>query len=205
FIYNSTSADLGNPNANPEGFFGNTAGSGVVRVTMDHVAAINMVGGSSSNGWEALISSGDGALHTELRDSGFRTNPGDMLQALNGGPDAQMSLTLDNVIVEGTTLRTGLPAYATPPGTNTSASNQGNCLFVRQIGGGGRTDLTIRDSAFSGCDRAGVEVLNNSAFFGVGSITSMSVDIDSTTIVGSRYYNLWFSNLTPLGQLRVGV
>src|SRR5205814_8337558 len=34
---------------------------------------------------------------------------------------------------------------------------------------------------------------------------SMSVDIDSTTITGSRFYNLWFSNLTALGQLRVRV
>ena len=54
-------------------------------------------------------------------------------------------------------------------------------------------------------DRAGVEVLNNSAFFGAGTFTSMSVDIDSTTITGSRYYNLWFSNLTSLGQLTVRV
>jgi len=205
FIKNSTSADLGNPNANPEGFFGNTAGSGVLHLTYDHVAAINMIGGSSSNGAEFLASTGNGAQFIAMRDSVFRTNPGDTLQFLNGAPDGQMSITLDNVVVEGTTLRAGLPSFATPPGTNTSASNLGNCLFARQIGGGGRTDLTIRNSAFSGCDRAGVEVLNNSAFFGVGTTASMSVDIDSTTIVGSRYYNLWVTNLTPLAQLGVRV
>ena len=205
FINNSTSADLGNANANPEGFFGNTAGSGVLNLTYDHVAALNMIGGASSNGAEYLMSTGGGAQHIEMHNGVFRINPGDTLQFLNGAPDGQMSILLDNVLVDGTTLRTGLPSYATPPGTNTSASNQGNCLFARQIGGGGRTDLTIRNSAFSNCDRAGVEVLNNSAFFGAGTFTSMSVDVDSTTITGSRYYNLWFSNLTSLGQLTVRV
>jgi len=205
FINNSTSSDLGNVNANPEGFFGNTAGSGVLHLTYDHVAAINMIGGSSANSAEYLASTGNGAQFIAMRDSVFRINPGDALQFLNGAPDGRMSITLDNVIVDGTTQRTGLPAYAIPPGTNTSASNQGNCLFARQIGGGGRTDLTIRNSAFSNCDRAGVEVLNNSAFFGVGTFASMTVDIDSTTITGSRFYNLWFSNLTALGQLGVRV
>jgi len=205
FINNSTSADLGNATANPEGFFGNTAGSGVLNLTYDHVAALNMIGGASSNGAEYLMSTGGGAQHIEMHNGVFRSNPGDTLQFLNGAPDGQMSILLDNVLVDGTTLRTGLPSYATPPGTNTSASNQGNCLFARQIGGGGRTDLTIRGSAFSNCDRAGVEVLNNSAFFGTSTFTSMSVDVDSTTITGSRYYNLWFSNLTSLGQLTVRV
>jgi len=153
------------------------------------------------------VSNGGGTSLVSISNSFFRDNPGDTLQELNfGGDGARATLILDHVVVEQTTIARGLPSYATPPGTLTSATNTGDCLDIVANGANDTTILRMIDSSFTGCDNNGIEVTGNHVTGnGVGDLHTIVLDIDNSIISGSQYYNLWINDLTPLTSLRVRV
>jgi hypothetical protein len=64
----------------------------------------------------------------------------------------------------------------------------------------------MTDSSFTGCDNNGIHVTGNHATgTGVRNLHTISVNIDNSTINGSRFYNLWVNNATPLTNLKVRV
>jgi len=64
----------------------------------------------------------------------------------------------------------------------------------------------MTDSSFTGCDNNGIEVTGNHVTGnGVGDLHTIVLDIDNSIINGSRFYNLWINDLTPLTSLRVRV
>jgi hypothetical protein len=46
---------------------------------------------------------------------------------------------------------------------------------------------------------------NHSTGNGIGNLHTLSMDIRSSTSSGSRYYNLWFNDISPLTNLTVKV
>ena len=99
-------------------------------------------------------------------------------------------MILDHVIVEQTTIARRLPSYAIPPGTLISATNTGDCLDIVANGADDSTILRMIDSSFTGCDNNGIEVTGNHVTSnGVGDLHTIVLDIDNSTISGSRYYN----------------
>jgi len=111
-----------------------------------------------------------------------------------------------HVVVEQTTIARGLPSYAIPPGTLTGATNTGDCLDIVANGANDTTILRMTDSSFTTCDNNGIEVTGNHVTGnGVGDLHTIVLDIDNSIINGSRFYNLWINDLTPLTSLRVRV
>jgi len=80
-------------------------------------------------------------------------------------------------------------------------------LGIGSVGANDTTILVMTDSSFTGCDNNGIEVTNNHPVTGdgVGNPHTISLDINHSTISGSRYYNLWVNDVTPLTNLRVMV
>ena len=129
-----------------------------------------------------------------------------MLQELNFGDGATATMTIDHVTVEQTTIGRGLPSYAEPPGTLTGATNTGDCLDIVANGANDTTIFNMVDSSFTGCDNNGIEVTTNLATGnGAGNLHTMVLNIDHSRIAGSRFYNLWVNNITPLTNLKVRV
>ena len=138
----------------------------------------------------------------------FRTIPATCLKLFNrGGATSRAELDLDNVIVEQTTFTAGLPVYGNPPGMASSPDNTGKCSGIGSVGSNDTTILQMTDSSFIGCDNNGIEVTNNHPTTGDGpdSPHTVALSINNSTISGSRYYNLWLNDVTPLTNLRVSV
>ena len=205
-LFGNTQADNGSPGANMDRLFVNPAEAGTLIETIDHNVDITGIGGASTNGFEYILSNGNANSHVTISNSYFRNNPGDMLEEFNYGAGSRTTLVLDNVTVEQTTISGGVPPYATPPGSATITGNLGECLAISADGANDTTVLQMTDSSFTGCDNNGIQVTSNhAADNGVGNIHTVIVNIDNSTINGSRFYNLWVNNLTPLTNLRVRV
>jgi hypothetical protein len=169
---------------------------------------------------EYIISNGKPFSQLTISHSNFYNNPGDMLELFNRGELGSTGiLVLDHVLVDGTTISGGLPAYATPAGgTNgvklaSTGDNTGECLGIASVGSFDVTKLVMRDSVFVNCGNNGIEINNNHCTnpptagpaCGTGDPHLVSIDIERSRISGSRYYNLWFTEATPLTQLQVRV
>jgi hypothetical protein len=202
----NTEADNGSAGANMDSLFVDPAESGSLVEKIVNNVYITGVGGASTNGFEYIVSNGGGTSSVAILNSYFRDNPGDMLQELNFGDGATATLVLNNVTVEQTTIARGLPAYALPPGTLTGATNTGDCLDIVANGANDTTIFQMINSSFTGCDNNGIEVTTNLATGnGVGPLHTVVLDIEKSRIAGSRYYNLWFNNITPLTMLTAKV
>jgi hypothetical protein len=205
-LFGNTEADNGNGTANMDSLFVDPAEQGTLVETIDHNVYLTGIGGASTNGFEYIVSNGNGTSSVTISNSFFQNNPGDMLQELNFGDGATATMTLDHVTVEQTTIDRGLPAYAEPPGTLTGATNTGDCLDIVANGANDTTIFTMIDSSFTGCDNNGIEVTSNLATGnGAGTMHTMVLNIDHSRIAGSRFYNLWVNNITPLTNLKVRV
>jgi hypothetical protein len=203
-LFGNTEANNGSPGANMDSLFVNPAEAGVLTETIDHNVYMNGIGGASTNGMEFILSNGSANAKVAISNSFFQNNPGDMLEEFNrGGAGSRAELDLDNVIVEATTFTGGLPVYGDPSGAASSPDNTGECLGIGSVGANDTTILVMTDSSFTGCDNNGIEVTNNRD--GVGNPHTISLDINHSTISGSRYYNLWVNDVTPLTNLRVMV
>jgi len=206
----------GSPGANMDSLFVNLGGSGKLYEVIRNNYYAHGIGGASTNGMEYIIGDGDNASsYLEIDDSVFEDNPGDMLELFNRGAGSRARLVLNNVVVNGTTISNGLPTYALPPGTASTPDNTGECLGIGSVGGlsttgvGAHTSLVMRNSTFTGCDNNGIEVTNNWVTGGGPGAPpgpkTVSLDIDHSTISGSRYYNLWINDVTPLTTLLVKI
>jgi hypothetical protein len=203
----NTEANNGNSGANSDSLFTNIGGSGQLTQTIDHNAYFNGIGGASTNGFEFIIGDGVNAVgNVKISNSTFLTNPGDMLEEFNRGITSSANLVLDNVKVFNTTVSGGLPTYGMPAGTAATPDNTGECLGIASVGANDLTVLKMTNSQFSGCGNNGIEVTNNhTTADGDGFPHTISLDIENSKISGSKYYNLWMNNVTPLTQLRVKV
>ncbi len=216
----NTEANTGSAGANMDSLFVNPAESGTLIETISRNLYTSGVGGASTNGMEYIISNGKPYSQLTITHSNFYNNPGDMLELFNRGELGSTGiLVLDHVLVDGTTIAGGLPAYATPAGgTNgvklaSTGDNTGECLGIASVGSFDVTKLVMRDSVFINCGNNGIEINNNHCTdpptpgpaCGTGDPHLVSIDIERSRISGSRYYNLWFTEATPLTQLQVRV
>ena len=205
-LVGNSQANNGSPGANMDRLFINPAESGTLVEAIDHNVDIVGIGGASTNGFEYIVSNGNGTSQVTISNSYFQTNPGDMLELFNYGAGSTANLSLDNVTVEQTTITGGVPSYATPPGTAAQTGNIGECLTLSPDGANDITIFHMKNSSFTGCDNNGIAVTGNHATNnGVGDLHTIVVDIDNSTINGSRFYNLWINDVTPLTNLKVRV
>jgi hypothetical protein len=207
-LFGNSEANNGSPGANMDSLFVNPAEAGVLTETIDNNVYMNGIGGPSTNGMEFILSNGSAQAKVEISNSFFQNNPGDMLEEFDrGGEGSRAELDLDNVIVEQTTFTAGLPVYGDPAGTASTPDNTGECLGIGSVGANDTTILVMTDSSFTGCDNNGIEVTNNHPVTGdgTGNPHTVSLDINHSIISGSRYYNLWVNDVTPLTNLRVMV
>src|SRR4051794_4123417 len=98
---------IGSAGADCEGQFANVAGSARIRETVDHNTFAHGIGGFSCNGFETIVSSGDGSIGVTLTNSSFRDNQGDMFEEGNLGAGSTMRFVARNVVVDGTHERGG--------------------------------------------------------------------------------------------------
>jgi len=206
-LFGNTEANTGSPGANMDSLFVNPAEAGTLIETIDHNVYMTGIGGASTNGFEYIVSNGGGTSQVTISNSFFRNNPGDMLEEFNRGENGSTAtLILDHVVVEQTTISGGIPSYANPPGAATVPDNTGECLGIGSVGANDTTILQMIDSSFTGCDNNGIEVTNNHpSGDGVGNPHTIVLDINNSTINGSRFYNLWVNDVTPLTNLKVRV
>lgn len=164
----NTEANTGSAGANMDSLFVNPAESGTLIETISHNLYTSGIGGASTNGMEYIISNGQPYSQLTITDSQFYNNPGDMLELFNRGELGSTGiLILDHVLVDGTTISGGLPAYATPPGglngvpLASTGDNTGECLGIASVGSNDVTQLVMRDSVFVHCGNDGIEITNN--------------------------------------------
>jgi hypothetical protein len=207
-LVGNTEANTGSPGANMDSLFVDPAESGTLTETIDQNVYMNGIGGASTNGFEYIVSNGNGTSSVTISNSYFENNPGDMLQELNfAGEAAKATLILDNVTVVQTTIGRGNPAYAMPPGTLTGATNTGDCLDIVSNGFNDTTTFQMIDSSFTACDNNGIEVLSNQATGNgpAGNIHTIALDIRNSTSSGAQFYNLWVNVVSPLTNLSIKV
>ena len=207
-LVGNTEANTGSSGANMDSLFVDPAESGTLTETIDQNVYMNGIGGASTNGFEYIVSNGDGTSSVTISNSYFENNPGDMLQELNfAGEAARATLILDNVTVVQTTIDRGNPAYAMPPGTLTGATNTGDCLDIVSNGFNDTTVFQMIDSSFTACANNGIEVLSNQATGNgpAGNIHTIAMDIRNSTSSGAQFYNLWVNVVSPLTNLSVKV
>jgi hypothetical protein len=189
-----------------DSLFVNPAQAGTLTETITNNVYMNGIGGPSTNGLEFILSNGSAKSQVTVSNSFFQNNPGDMLEEFDrGGVGSTAVLTLNNVTVEQTTFTGGIPSYADPPGTATTPDNTGECLGIGSVGANDTTILQMTNSSFTGCDNNGIEVTNNhpTTGDGTGNPHKVVLVINHSTISGSRYYNLWLNDVTPLTDLSV--
>lgn len=216
----NTEANTGSPRANMDSLFVNPAESGRLVESIKHNLYTTGIGGASTNGMEFIISNGKSYAELSISDSQFYNNPGDMLELFNRGEQGSTGiLILDHVLVDGTTISGGLPTYAIPAGgangvpLASTGDNTGECLGIASVGANDVTMLVMRDSEFVGCGNNGIEITNNHCTSppstgpgcGAGDPHTVFIDIQRSRISGSRYYNLWMNDVTPLTELLVRV
>lgn len=216
----NTEANTGSPGANMDSLFVNPAESGMLIEAIKHNSYTTGIGGASTNGMEYITSNGKPYSQLTISDSAFFDNPGDMLELFNRGEQGSTAmLILDHVLVNGTTISGGLPDYATPAGGEngvplaSTGDNTGECLGVASVGSHDVTVLVMRDSEFVNCGNDGLEITNNHCTdpptpgpaCGPDDPHTVSIDIERSRISGSRFYNLWMNDVTPLTQLAMRI
>ena len=216
----NTEANTGSEGANMDSLFINPAESGTLIESITHNLYTTGIGGASTNGMEYIISNGQPFSELTISYSNFYDNPGDMLELFNRGELGSTGiLILDHILVDGTTISRGLPDYALPAGgvgdvpLATTGDNTGECLGIASVGANDVTVLVMRDSKFVGCGNNGIEITSNHCTnppspgpaCGEGDPHVVLIDIERSRISGSKYYNLWMNNVTPLTNLEVRV
>ena len=216
----NTEAHTGSPGANMDSLFVNPAESGTLIESIKHNLYTTGIGGASTNGMEFIISNGQPFSELTISDSDFYDNPGDMLELFNRGEQGSTGiLILDHVLVDGTTISRGLPSYAIPEGGEdgvplaTTGDNTGECLGIASVGANDVTMLVMRDGEFVGCGNNGIEITSNHCTnppspgpaCGAGDPHLVSIDIQRSRISGSKFYDLWMNNVTPLTNLQIRV
>lgn len=187
-----TGAGLPGAGADSEGVFANLAGSSRLTAEIERNTWRHGIGGFSVNGMEMVISSGNPTASMRIADSSFVDGPGDLLEEINFGTNASMSLELDHVIARHST---GVGnTYAIP-------GNNGDCLVAGATGAGDSVALRMRHSRLSDCMNNGLTVASGVSNGSEGPVRSLSFDIDDSTISANRGYNLRVVTETELTSL----
>jgi hypothetical protein len=99
------------------------------------------------------------------------------------------------------------PRGGDPAGTAIVPDNTGECLGIGSVGDNDVTILQMNNSSFTGCGNNGIEVTNNhsATLNGAAGPHTVALAINNSTISGSKFYNLWFNDVTPLTELSVFV
>jgi hypothetical protein len=201
----NTQTRIGSPGADCEGQFANTAGSGKIHETVDHNRFAHGIGGSSCNGFETIVSTGDGTIDVHLRNSTFRDNVGDMFEEGNLGGGSTMRFVAENVVVDGTSQRGGNPPGSSDGGGNPVPFNLGDCMVFGHNGGGNSTTFVLRNSVFKHCNN-GISALSNVAQGnGSGPAKRLVLDVRHSVIANNAKYGVHSYFLTPIDLLHVRI
>ena len=201
----NTETYIGSPGADCEGEFANTAASGVVIDNVENNTFAHGIGGTSCNGFETIISKGNGTIAVDLRNSTFTDNNGDAFEEGNLGSGSTMRFLADHVVVDGTTVRGGNPPLSSDGGTNPIPFNIGDCMVLGDDGANDSTTFVMTNSVFEGCNN-GISAGNNAGLGnGVGLPEALVVNIDHSVITHNAKYGLHVYNGTPINMLHVSV
>jgi hypothetical protein len=196
---------IGSPGADCEGQFANTAGSGVIYDTVDHNRFAHAIGGTSCNGFETIVSTGDGKIVANLRNSTFRDNVGDMFEEGNLGAGSTMRFVADQVVADGTSVRGDNPPGSSDGGSNPIPFNIGDCMVAGHNGAADSTTFVMRNSVFRNCNN-GISLGSNvGQGNGSGPAKRLVADIRNSVITHNAKYGLHVGNFTPLGLLHVRI
>src|SRR3954451_25054553 len=201
----NTETDIGSDGADCEGQFANTSEAGVIEDVVDHNTFRHGIGGTSCNGFEAIVSNGGGTIDVTLRDSTFEDNPGDMFEEGNLGAGSTMRWDMQNVIARHTTVRGANPAFSAEPGANPIPFNLGDCMVLGHNGGGNSTFFRMRDTVLEGCNNGVTALSGMAASNGEDLPQALVLDVDHSRIAGNAKLGLQALNSTPLRLLQVGV
>ena len=201
----NTQTYIGDAGADCEGQFANTAGSGVIHDSVNHNTFAHGIGGSSCNGFETIVSSGDGTIVANLRNSTFRDNVGDMFEEGNLGAGSTMRFVADNVVADGTSERGGNPPMSSDGGSNPVPFNLGDCMVAGHNGAADSTTFVMRNSVFRNCNN-GISLSSNvGTGNGSGPARELVADIEHSLIAHNAKYGLHIVNATPMERLHVKV
>ena len=201
----NTETYIGSPGADCEGEFANTAGSGQIYDTVDHNTFAHAIGGTSCNGFETIVSTGNGKIVANLRNSTFRDNVGDMFEEGNLGSGSTMRFVADNVLADRTSVRGGNPPGSSDGGSNPIPFNIGDCMVAGHNGAADSTTFVMRNSVFKHCNN-GISLGNNvGQGNGSGPAKQLVADISHSVITGNAKYGLHVLNGTPLTSLHVKI
>jgi hypothetical protein len=196
---------IGSPGADCEGQFANTAGSGQIYDTVDHNTFAHAIGGSSCNGFETIVSTGNGKIVANLRNSTFRDNVGDMFEEGNLGAGSAMRFVADHVLADGTSVRGGNPPGSSDGGSNPIPFNIGDCMVAGHNGGADSTTFVMRNSVFKNCNNGISFGSNVGQGNGTGAAKRLVADISHSVITHNAKYGLHVGNFTPLDLLHVKI
>lgn len=188
--------------ADTEGVFVNPADASRMSVTISRNTYTNPkgLGGFSGNGME-YVTMGDGSRsRVVIRDSTFSQSSGDVLEQLGLGTNADMSLTLDNVVATRSLgfAGSGFGNTVLIPGNNA------DCLLVGSGGAGNRLRATITDSRLTKCANNGITIGAATAN-GEGPTAELELDVADSEITGNRGANLRAGTVEELERMSIRV
>jgi hypothetical protein len=196
---------IGSEDADCEGQFANTAGSGEIYETVNHNTFAHGIGGSSCNGFETIVSTGDGTIDVVLKNSTFRDNQGDMFEEGNLGAGSTMRFVAENVIVDGTHERGENPPGSSDGGNNPVPFNLGDCMVAGHNGAGDSTTFVMRNSVFKNCNNGLSLLANVGQGNGSGPSKELVAEITDSVITSNAKYGFHVANDTPMDALHVKV
>src|ERR1700723_89503 len=219
---------IGSPNADCEGLFTNQTG-GLISWNIDHNTFAHGIGGRSCNGGEFFSTGGAATTNLHISHSTFEDNPGDMIEEVNEGTGTTMNLTLVDVTIKHTTEDTPFP----PEGkfSDGTDNNLSRCIDVGSHGHQNASYFLMIDSHISDCAGDAIGgIVNGSALraqrmrdrsaaaavaavgpaiqkvdFSDGIADSIWMDIENSTIEGTRQYALHFTNQTAMNELGIKI
>jgi hypothetical protein len=215
--YNSETY-IGSPNADCEGLFSNQSG-GSLTWSIDHNTFAHGIGGGSCNGAEFFLGTGIATTNLYIGHSTFEYDPGDMIEEDNGGGTGSVvNLTLEDVSVS----HTSFPRVLAPEPKFTNVQymdNLGRCMDQYSWGHRNVNNLRIINSHFTDCygDGIGSDVtggaysygkhgaLGRSMDLGDGEGDAVSIDVENSSIDGTRQYAMHFANHAAMADLKVRV
>lgn len=201
----NTQTDIGSVNADCEGQFANVSESGVLTDRVTRNTFRRGIGGFSCNGFESIISNGDGTLDTVLTDSTFEDNEGDMFEEGNLGAGSTMHWDMRRVVARRTRQRGANGPTAGDPGAGAIPFNLGDCMVLGHNGAGNTTVFHMSDTVLEDCNN-GIAALSAPALGnGSGPAGSLIVDVAHSRIAGNAKYGIEFLNDGPSRALALKV
>ncbi|MEA2496797.1 MAG: hypothetical protein QOJ29_4708 [Thermoleophilaceae bacterium] len=201
----NSQTDIGSDGADCEGQFANTSEAGVIYDTVSHNTFKHAIGGSSCNGFEAIVSNGGGMIDVHLTDSTFEDNVGDMFEEGNLGAGSTMRWEMDHVIARKTSQRSDNSPSSSDPGSNPIPFNLGDCMVLGHNGGGNSTTFIMRNSVLEQCNNGISALSGQEASNGVGPAAALNIDISHSRIADNAKYGIQVANTTPLNIMHVRV